>query len=91
MRVAVMGTDGTEGYFGGLLAHATANPTENGPVDLILFTTKTWQIEEAARQIQPIVGPSTALLPIQNGVDASERSNVSHNELLVRPPSKKSA
>jgi len=54
-------------------ARATDNPAEVGPVDLILFATKTYHTDEAAQAIQPMVGPDTVVLPLQNGVDAAER------------------
>jgi 2-dehydropantoate 2-reductase len=110
MHIAIMGTGGVGGYFGGLLADAgeevtfiargehlkalqenglqvksvhgdfhvqpvkaTDDPGSVGPVDLILFATKTYQIEQAAQAMSPMVGPDTTILPLQNGVDASER------------------
>ena len=110
MRIAIMGTGGVGGYYGGLLsqqgqevifiargahlqainqkglyvksvhsdflvspAQATADPAEVGPVDLILFTTKTYHTDVAARAIQPMVGPDTAVMPLQDGIDAAER------------------
>ncbi len=54
-------------------AQATDDPAVVGPVDLILFTTKTHHIEPAGEALRPMVGPQTAILPLQNGVDASER------------------
>jgi 2-dehydropantoate 2-reductase len=54
-------------------AHATDNPAEVGPVDLILFATKTYHTDEAALAIRPMVGSDTVVLPLQNGVDAAER------------------
>ena len=54
-------------------ASATDNPAEIGPVDLIIAATKTYHIDEVARGMTPLLGPRTAILPLQNGVDASER------------------
>jgi 2-dehydropantoate 2-reductase len=54
-------------------ARATDQPAEIGPVDLVLFATKTYHTDEAARAIQPLIGPDTLVLPLQNGVDAAER------------------
>ncbi len=54
-------------------AVATDDPTEVGPVDVILFTTKTYQTDEAARLIKPMVGSNTVVVPLQNGIDAVER------------------
>jgi 2-dehydropantoate 2-reductase len=43
-----------------------------GAFDLVLFTVKTYDTIGAAEAIQPIVGPNTAVVPLQNGVDAVE-------------------
>ncbi len=111
MRIAIMGSGGVGGYFGGLLARsghdvtfiargahldairrhglvvesvhgdftispaqATDDPAAVGPVDLVLFATKTYQIEEAAAAMRPLVGPATVVLPLHNGIDAAERT-----------------
>lgn len=55
-------------------ATATDNPAEAGPVDLILFCVKTYHTDEAAQAIRPAVGPQTAVLSLQNGIDAPERT-----------------
>jgi 2-dehydropantoate 2-reductase len=52
---------------------ATDDPAEVGSVDVILFTTKTHQTDEAARLIKPMVGPNTVVVPLQNGIDAADR------------------
>ena len=54
-------------------ARATDNPETVGPVELVLFTTKTHQTDAAARAIKPLVVSNTAILPLQNGVDAADR------------------
>ncbi len=110
MKIAIMGTGGVGGYYGGLLAQqgyevtfiargehlkaiqenglqvksvhgdfhvkpaqATDDPAQIGPVDLAIFCTKTYSIEEAAEQIKPLVGSATTILPLQNGIDAADR------------------
>jgi len=107
MKIAIFGTGGVGGYFGGRLAQAgadvtfiargehlraiqnnglkveslngdflvypakaTAEVNEVGPVDLVIVGVKAWQVPEAARAMQPLVGPETTVLPLQNGVDA---------------------
>ncbi len=52
--------------------HATDQPAEVGPVDLALVAVKGWQVREVARQMQPLIGPQTAVLPLLNGVDAPD-------------------
>jgi 2-dehydropantoate 2-reductase len=53
-------------------ASATDQPAEIGPVDLALVTVKTYDLERAAALIQPLVGPGTTLLPLENGVEAAD-------------------
>jgi 2-dehydropantoate 2-reductase len=110
MRVAVMGSGGVGGYYGGMLARAgedvtfiargphleamrsngltvktthvgeftipvkaTDDPSEIGPVDLVLFCVKTYDTEAAVGLIRPLVGRETVVLPLQNGVESPER------------------
>ena len=105
MRIAVMGSGGIGGYFGGLLAKAgadvtliargahlaairagglkvrsvvgdfevpvrtTDDPASVGRADLILFSVKGYDTEEAAQRMRPMVGPESSVLCLQNGVD----------------------
>ena len=110
MRIVIMGSGGTGGYFGAKLARAGEDVTfvargahlaalsANGlriksavegdwtvraaamerldgapPADLVLFCVKSFDTEEAARLIRPVVGPATGVLSIQNGVDNEEK------------------
>ncbi len=110
MRIAVFGTGGVGGYFGGRLAEAgedvifiargdhlraikekglkvdsrngdfviypaaaTDTVSDVGVVDLVLVGVKAWQVPEAARAMQPLVGANTTVLPLQNGVDAASQ------------------
>ena len=54
-------------------AKATDRPSEVGPVDLILFCVKSWDLDSAAQEIRPLIGSGTALIPLLNGVDAASR------------------
>ena len=54
-------------------ARASDDPTQAGTPDLILFCTKTYGTDEAVEKIKPIVGAGTAILSLQNGVEAPER------------------
>jgi 2-dehydropantoate 2-reductase len=51
---------------------ATDDAASIGPVDLVLFCVKLWDVKTAAEQIRPLIGEDTAVIPLQNGVDASE-------------------
>ena len=110
MKIAIMGTGGVGGYYGGLLARrghdvtfiargahlkaiqeeglrlnsvhgdyhifpakATDEPIEIGPVDVLLFCTKTYATADGARQIKPIVKPETTVMSLQNGVESAEQ------------------
>lgn len=52
---------------------ATDDPAETGPVDLVLFTPKTFDLEGAARSIAPLLRPGTLVLPLLNGLDIADR------------------
>jgi 2-dehydropantoate 2-reductase len=52
---------------------ATDNPAEVGKVDFVLFCVKQWDVESAGEHIRPLIGADTAVIPLQNGVDAAER------------------
>jgi len=54
-------------------APATDDPATIGPVDLVLFGVKAFDTVEAGAQCAPLMGPDTALLTIQNGLDAPEQ------------------
>ncbi|MBN1453350.1 MAG: 2-dehydropantoate 2-reductase [Anaerolineales bacterium] len=110
MKIAIMGTGGVGGYYGGLLAQqghdvtfiargphlkaiqenglqvksihgdfhvkpaqATDDTGQIGPVDLVIFCTKTYSTDKAAGQIRPLIALDTTVLPLQNGIDAADR------------------
>lgn len=54
-------------------AQATDSPAEVGPVDLVLVGVKTWQIGDAAQAIVPMIGSTTLVMPLQNGVEAASQ------------------
>jgi 2-dehydropantoate 2-reductase len=55
------------------IVQATDDPASVGPVDYAIFCVKLWDVESAGAAIRPLVGPETAVIPQQNGVDAHER------------------
>ncbi len=112
MRIAILGSGGVGGYFGGRLAaagadvifiargahlaamrqhglridtpggpihaprvNATDDPASVGPVDLVLFTVKLYDVESALATLKPLLGPDTIVIPFQNGVDTVEFLN----------------
>src|SRR5258707_15761983 len=54
-------------------AEATDDIAGIGAVDYVLLCVKLWDVESAGEQIRPIVGPETAVVPLQNGIDAADR------------------
>ncbi|HEY3683719.1 MAG TPA: 2-dehydropantoate 2-reductase [Streptosporangiaceae bacterium] len=47
---------------------ATDDPAELDPVDLVLFSVKLWDTEDAATSIRPLLRADTAVVSFQNGV-----------------------
>lgn len=110
MRIAMMGSGGIGGYFGGRMAATGADVSfiargrhlaamrENGlrldsrdmgdatidpvnatddaasvaPVDYVIIGVKLWDTEDVGRAILPMLGPDTAILSLQNGVDCDD-------------------
>ncbi len=54
-------------------ATATDDPATIGPVDVVLVAVKLWDTEAAVRAAAPLVGPETAVVSLQNGIDAADR------------------
>src|SRR6188768_2280430 len=50
-----------------------SNPSDVGIADLIIFCTKGYDLEETAISCKLIANSKTILLPLLNGVDASDR------------------
>jgi 2-dehydropantoate 2-reductase len=50
----------------------TDDPVTLGTVDAVLIGVKLWDTEAAVRAISPIVGPKTAVLSLQNGVQKDD-------------------
>lgn len=48
-----------------------ATAAEVGEADLIVVATKTWQLQAAAEDLGPMVGPGTIVMGLQNGVEAA--------------------
>lgn len=51
----------------------TSEPEEVGLVDLILFCVKSYNTEEAAKKLTPLVGEKTQILSLQNGIDNPDK------------------
>lgn len=57
-------------------AHAAADPADGPRADLVFFSVKSFDTEQAAVSLPPAMGPDTAILSVQNGVE--------NEEILVR-------
>ena len=49
---------------------ATADPATVGPVDLVMIAVKLYSTDEALDAVPPLIGPATAIVSWQNGVEA---------------------
>lgn len=48
------------------------DPKEIGSADLVVIAVKLWDTDAAARATVPLVGPDTAVISLQNGVEKDE-------------------
>ncbi|WP_309113722.1 2-dehydropantoate 2-reductase [Saccharothrix sp.] len=48
--------------------HATADPTEVGPVDFVFLGLKAHQYASCGPLLEPLLGPDTAIVAAQNGI-----------------------
>ena len=51
----------------------TDNPAESRTVDLVLFCVKSYDTETAAQALAPLIGDTTMILSLQNGIDNPEK------------------
>lgn len=54
-------------------ARATDDPAEIGPVDFVLLAVKAWQVEEVLPSLTPLLHDTTAVVPLENGIEAAEQ------------------
>ncbi|SHM18812.1 ketopantoate reductase family protein [Bradyrhizobium lablabi] len=73
MKSAGLKIQGGRGETHVVPTQATDDPKSIGAVDVVLFCVKLWDVESAGEAIKPLVGPNTAVIPLQNGIDAAER------------------
>jgi len=62
-----------KGDFRVRLEQVTNRPEEIGPVDAVILAVKAWQVPEAAAAMRPLLSSATKVLPLQNGVEATEQ------------------
>jgi len=49
---------------------ATDDSRDIGPVDIVMFAVKLWDTDASAEACRPLLGPDTAVIPFQNGVES---------------------
>lgn len=52
---------------------ATDNAAEVGPVDYLIISTKTYDLQAMIVQLKPCIGKDTIIIPLLNGVDSKEK------------------
>ena len=52
---------------------ATDDPAQIGVSQIVLFTVKSYDTETAAASLSPLLGPETAVISLQNGIDNEEK------------------
>jgi len=70
--ITVTKGDGTPG-FSARVASVSTKAEEIGACDAVILTCKAGQVTEAMDAAHALIGPETAVLPLQNGVTASGR------------------
>ncbi len=63
----------------------TYDPSQVGPVGLVLLAAKTYQISDAIQAMAPMVGPNTQVVTLQNGVDSAVEVASAFGEERVLP------
>ena len=53
-------------------ANATHDPASIGPVDVVMFAVKLWDVVAVAKQLAPLLHERTLVIPLQNGIEAPE-------------------
>jgi len=51
---------------------ATNDPAEIGPVDLVIYTVKTFHNRHVITTLKPLMGEETSVITLQNGVESHE-------------------
>jgi len=66
---------------------ATDDPSQVGPVDLVIFSVKAHQNSKAIPLIDPLIGEDTTILTIQNGVESADELGQDYGAERVLPGS----
>ena len=66
---------------------ATDDPSQVGPVELVIFSVKAHQNSIAIPLIEPLIGEDTTILTIQNGVESADELGQDYGAERVLPGS----
>jgi len=72
MQDAGLHVESPQGSFHLPTVQATDRPQAVGPVDVVLFTVKLYDVDTAASTLKPLIGPDTVVITLQNGVEATD-------------------
>ena len=64
---------------------ATDDPSQVGPVDLVLLSVKTYQNEQAIPLMKPMLGGDSTIITLQNGVESAEEVSQEYGSERVLP------
>jgi 2-dehydropantoate 2-reductase len=70
LRTTGLRLDSVDGDLHLASPEVTDDPASVGAVDVVLVTVKSTQVEAVADSLRPLVGAHTAVIPMQNGVEA---------------------
>jgi 2-dehydropantoate 2-reductase len=73
LRREGLSVDSVAGSFTVAPAQATDDTREIGEVDFVMLCVKTWQLPPAIPALAPLIGADTAVVTVQNGVEAPEQ------------------
>ena len=72
MQDSGLHVDSPQGSFHLPKVQATDRPQAVGPVDVVLFTVKMYDVDASAATLPPLIGPNTVVITLQNGVEAMD-------------------
>ncbi len=73
LRQRGLRVESTAGDFLIAPAQVVEDPASMEPVDLVILGVKAWQVPEVAPMLTPLLGENSAVLPLQNGIEAAEQ------------------
>lgn len=72
LRTSGLSVESFQGSFHIQPVKATDDPSTIGAVDAVLLAVKAWQVAEVAPHLAPLLRPDTAVVPLENGIEAPD-------------------